>query len=50
MKQMIINAAYAPMTIHWSLENGLVGDFWIGVFGSTAGAMKLGALWRSTAT
>ncbi len=45
-RQLLINAAYAPLTIHWSLEKGLVGEFWVGLFGSVAGLAKLKEAWR----
>ncbi|KAK0125482.1 hypothetical protein ONS95_000510 [Cadophora gregata] len=45
-RQLLINMAYAPLTIHWSLEKGLVGQFWVGLFGSVAGLAKLKEAWR----
>jgi hypothetical protein len=33
---LIMNLAYAPLTIHWSLENGLLRDVEIGYFGVIA--------------
>ena len=47
-KEIVVNMAYAPLTVHWSLEKGLVGDFWVGLLGSVAGVAGLGALWRNT--
>ncbi|KAF2835403.1 hypothetical protein M501DRAFT_908560, partial [Patellaria atrata CBS 101060] len=47
--EVIVNAAFAPLTIHWSLEEGLVSDAWVGLFGSIAGFVKFRELWRSTA-
>ncbi|RDL39448.1 uncharacterized protein BP5553_03788 [Venustampulla echinocandica] len=47
-REMVVNAAYAPLTLHWSLEKGLVGDFWVGVFGSIAGLGGLREAWRVT--
>ncbi|PVH89589.1 hypothetical protein DL98DRAFT_507872 [Cadophora sp. DSE1049] len=45
-RQLLVNAAYAPLTVHWSLEKGLVGEFWVGLFGSVAGLAKLKEAWR----
>lgn len=47
-KEMVVNLAYAPLTLHWSLEKGLVGDFWVGLLGSVAGVLGLGTLWKNT--
>ncbi|KAG0648658.1 hypothetical protein D0Z07_4730 [Hyphodiscus hymeniophilus] len=47
-KEVIVNAAWAPLTLHWSLEKGLIGDFWVGVLGSVAGLSGLGTLWRKS--
>jgi hypothetical protein len=47
-REMVSNAAWAPLTLHWSLEQGLVGDFWIGVFGSVAGMTGLRERWKDT--
>ena len=47
-KEMVVNLAYAPLTLHWSLEKGLVGDFWVGLLGSVAGAAGFTALWKNT--
>jgi hypothetical protein len=48
IKEMVVNLAYAPLTVHWSLEKGLVGDFWVGLLGSVAGVAGLDALWKNT--
>ncbi|RDW88696.1 hypothetical protein BP6252_00728 [Coleophoma cylindrospora] len=45
-REMVVNLAYAPLTIHWSLEQGLIGEFWVGLFGSVAGVTALRELWR----
>ncbi|TAQ90634.1 hypothetical protein B7494_g1040 [Chlorociboria aeruginascens] len=47
-REVLVNAAYAPLTVHWSLEQGLVSPFWVGLFGSIAGAAGLRNLWRVT--
>lgn len=47
-KDMVVNLAYAPLTVHWSLEKGLVTEFWVGLLGSVAGWTGLKVLWHST--
>ncbi|KAH0559332.1 hypothetical protein GP486_004151 [Trichoglossum hirsutum] len=47
-REAYVNAAYAPLTLHWSLENGAVGEMWIGFLGSIAGIIELREMWRST--
>ncbi|KAH7067362.1 hypothetical protein BKA63DRAFT_522045 [Paraphoma chrysanthemicola] len=48
-KDLISNAAYAPMTIHWSLEQGLLSDWGVGACGMVAGGALLADAWRRTA-
>lgn len=43
------NAAYAPMALHYSLENGLLSDDALGVLGVVVGYNTFGHLWRSAA-
>jgi hypothetical protein len=45
-KQMVVNLAYAPLTVHWSLEEGLVSEFWVGLCGTVAGMAGLRARWN----
>lgn len=47
-KEMVVNLAYAPLTVHWSLEKGLVTEFWVGLLGSVAGWTGLKVLWHNT--
>jgi hypothetical protein len=47
-KEMVVNAAWAPLTLHWSLEEGFAGDFWVGLLGSVAGVAGFRELWRIT--
>ncbi|RFU27257.1 hypothetical protein B7463_g9072, partial [Scytalidium lignicola] len=47
-RELIVNLAWAPLTLHWSLETGLVSDFWVGLFGSVAGVVGLKRLWEIT--
>jgi hypothetical protein len=48
-RDLVTNLAYAPLTIHWSLESGIVNDFWVGVLGTTAGMVGFLELWKNTA-
>jgi len=45
-REMVVNMAYVPLTIHWSLEEGLVNDFWVGLLGSIAGITGSRELWK----
>ena len=47
-KELVVDMAWAPLTLHWSLEKGLVGEFWVGLLGTVAGVAGLGSLWRKT--
>jgi len=47
-REMVVNAAWFPLTLHWSLEQGYASDFWIGVLGSVAGLAGFRELWRTT--
>lgn len=47
-RQVYVNAAYAPLTVHWSLESGIMGDLSVGVLGSVAGLIGLQKLWNET--
>lgn len=46
VKSLVVNAAWAPLTLHWSLEKGLISDFWVGAFGTVAGVVGVGRLWK----
>jgi hypothetical protein len=48
-REAYVNAAYAPLTLHWSLEGGAVGEMWVGILGSIAGVLGFREMWRSTA-
>ncbi|OAL46775.1 hypothetical protein IQ07DRAFT_590301 [Pyrenochaeta sp. DS3sAY3a] len=48
-KDLASNLAYAPMTIHWSLEQGLLSDWGVGACGMVAGGALLLDAWRKTA-
>lgn len=47
-KELVVDMAFAPLTLHWSLEKGLVGEFWVGFLGSIAGITGLRDVWRNT--
>jgi hypothetical protein len=47
-KDAVANGAYAPLTVHWSLEEGCVTDGWVGFFGTVAGFAGLKELWKDT--
>lgn len=44
-----VNVAYAPMTVHYSLENGILSEGAIGGLGAVVGALSIGQAWRETA-
>ncbi|KAG9200543.1 hypothetical protein G6514_006885 [Epicoccum nigrum] len=48
-KDLVSNVAYAPMTLHWSVEEGLLSDVQVGVCGMVAGGAMLADAWRKTA-
>lgn len=48
-KDLVSNIAYAPMTLHWSVEEGLLSELQVGVFGTIAGGALLADAWRKTA-
>ncbi|KAJ1675496.1 hypothetical protein EV182_001155 [Spiromyces aspiralis] len=47
--QLLINAAYLPLTIHWSLRNSKFPEVLVGVFGSVAAAAQAYTKWKSLA-
>ncbi|KFY76042.1 hypothetical protein V499_04127 [Pseudogymnoascus sp. VKM F-103] len=48
-REVWINAGYAPLTIHWSLEGGIISPLTVGLLGSFVGAVKMIRLWEATA-
>ncbi|KFY86802.1 hypothetical protein V500_07390 [Pseudogymnoascus sp. VKM F-4518 (FW-2643)] len=48
-REVWINAGYAPLTIHWSLEGGIISPLTVGLLGSFVGAVKMNRLWEATA-
>jgi hypothetical protein len=45
---VVVNAAFAPLTLHWGLEKGLLSEFWVGVLGSIAGVTGMREVWRKS--
>lgn len=43
------NAAYFPMTLHWSVDGGLMSQVGVGACGMVAGGANLVDAWRGTA-
>ncbi|KAK9318068.1 hypothetical protein V1522DRAFT_396666 [Lipomyces starkeyi] len=47
-RQLLVNGAYFPLTIHWSLETGVLGDWAVGALGTIAGGARLIPLWKQS--
>lgn len=47
-RDVISNTGYFPMTLHWSVEEGIFSDVAVGVFGMIAGGANLWDAWRGT--
>jgi hypothetical protein len=48
--EVVINLGYLPLTIHWSLKEGLFkNEVWVGVFGLVAAAASFRTGWKATA-
>lgn len=48
-REVWINSGYAPLTIHWSLEGGIISPLTVGLLGAFVGAVKMNRLWEATA-
>jgi hypothetical protein len=48
-REVGVNAAYAPMTVHWSVEEGILGEGSVGALGIVAGMLGIREAWRKTA-
>jgi len=44
-----VNMGYAPMTVHYSMEGGPLGEGALGVLGVVVAWFKMGEAWRRTA-
>lgn len=47
-RQLKVNACYAPMTVHYSLENRLMSEGMLGLLGLLASGLSLRQAWRGT--
>lgn len=47
VRSLVVNSAWAPLTVHWSTDGGLMSDTWVGAFGSLAGIVGVGRLLRA---
>jgi hypothetical protein len=45
----MIDAAYTPLAMHWSSQNGMLSDGWIGALMSGVGLIKFRTAWAQTA-
>jgi hypothetical protein len=48
-RDVVSNAAYAPLTVHWSTEEGVLSETAVGLLGTVAGSVGLLQNWRATA-
>lgn len=44
-----INMAWAPLTVHWSVDGGFLTDLVVGAGGCIPGVIQMSKLWRETA-
>ncbi|TDL19882.1 hypothetical protein BD410DRAFT_791503 [Rickenella mellea] len=50
LNEFMVNIGYLPLTVHWSLENGLWSNpIWEGLFGLIAGLASFRSGWKATA-
>ncbi|KAK9370033.1 hypothetical protein V1509DRAFT_618342 [Lipomyces kononenkoae] len=45
-RQLLVNTAYFPLTIHWSMQTGFLSELAVGVLGTVAGGARLIPLWK----
>ncbi|BFZ57777.1 hypothetical protein PYCC9005_004831 [Savitreella phatthalungensis] len=49
-RELLINLAYAPLTVHWSVDGGIgLDEFKVGLLGTIAGIASLAKAWQSSA-
>lgn len=48
-RSLAINMAWAPLTLHWSMEKGFLTDLVVGAGGCIPGVIQMRKLWRETA-
>ncbi|KAL2256065.1 hypothetical protein VTK26DRAFT_2255 [Humicola hyalothermophila] len=49
MRKTAKQLAWAPLTLHWGSDKGLVSEMTVGLLASIPGIIQLGDLWASTA-
>lgn len=49
VSELWVNIGYFPLTLHWSVETGLISEFWVGVFGSIAALSGMRMGWKACA-
>lgn len=47
-REVLVNAAYAPMTMHWSVENGILAEPFLAALGLMAAGLGFRQAWRET--
>lgn len=48
--ELAVNVGYLPLTVHWSLEQGLFkNDIWVSIFGFAAAIASFRSGWKATA-
>ncbi|KAK9240736.1 hypothetical protein V1525DRAFT_394830 [Lipomyces kononenkoae] len=45
-RQLLVNTAYFPLTIHWSTQTGFLSELAVGALGTVAGGARLIPLWK----
>lgn len=48
-RQVVVNGAFFPLTLHCSADESLLGDRWVGLLGMVASEATLVQAWRETA-
>lgn len=46
--RVLVTGAYLPMSIHSSVDEGILGERWLGVLGLVTGGLALREAWRET--
>ncbi|KAH8909799.1 hypothetical protein BR93DRAFT_924804 [Coniochaeta sp. PMI_546] len=46
---VVRNLAWAPLTVHWGSDKGVVSDWMVGALASVPGVIQMAELWRETA-
>ncbi|SAM69121.1 uncharacterized protein UBRO_00691 [Ustilago bromivora] len=49
LNELWVNLGYLPLTIHWSCAKGLIGEGWVGLFGTIAAMAGLRSGWKNSA-